>query len=104
MFVTCSIQSLKFCRSHHYVQRGLRLLQFLRLLHLQRLLCLPHLPRLQSLIATCYRRLLHLLLSTLSSIATRILCQLQIAGNCFTAFFIIPIQQQQQQQKATLAS
>ena len=43
MFVTCSIQSLKFCRSHHYVQRGLRLLQLLRLLHLLRLLCLLHL-------------------------------------------------------------
>ena len=59
MFVTCSIQSLKFCRSHHNVQRGLRLLQFLRLL---RLLCLLHLLRLQSLLArlatgacyTCY--------------------------------------------------
>ena len=52
MFVTCSIQSLKFCRSHHYVQRGLRLLQLLRLLHLLRLLCLLHLLRLQSLLAT----------------------------------------------------
>ena len=62
MFVTCSIQSLKFCRSHHYVQRGLRLLQLLRLLHLLRLLCLLHFLRLQSLFArlatgacyTCY--------------------------------------------------
>ena len=52
MFVTCSIQSLKFCRSHHYVQRGLRLLQLLRLLHLLRLLCLLHFLRLQSLLAT----------------------------------------------------
>ena len=61
MFVTCSIQSLKFCRSHHYVQRGLRLLQLLRLLHLLRFLCLLHLLRflcllhllrLQSLLAT----------------------------------------------------
>ena len=52
MFVTCSIQSLKFCRSHRYVQRGLRFLQFLRLLHLLRLLCLLHFLRLQSLLAT----------------------------------------------------
>lgn len=63
MFVTCFIQSLKFCRSHRYVQRGLRLLELLRLQHLLRLLYLLHFLRLQSL------------LPTLSSIATRILCQ-----------------------------
>ena len=77
MFVTCSIQSLKFCRSHRYVQRGLRFLQFLRLLHFSATFALLAtlttfakfdcylLPALATLVT----------LSTLSSIATRILCQ-----------------------------
>ena len=75
MFVTCSIQSLKFCRSHHYVQRGLRLLQLLRLLHLLRLLCLLHLLRLLCLLHPLPALATLVTLATLSSIATRILCQ-----------------------------